>query len=590
MDFAVEALRNKVYEAVFWVDATSEASAQRSFQEIADKITQPAPKFETDAKRIEFVERKLKDWKAQFLMVLDNYDDPSAFKNHKLSEFMPYCGSGHFLVTSRISPLTQSLRKLCTFIIEVGGMEAEEAEELLVRKAFKKPPDPKSDYSYHARMIVERLGFHALAIDLSAAYILEREKPLSQFLPEFEKRKKEILDVPPDDDDWEYQKTLAGQGGAIKLAVFTSWDLSYTLLQPESEKGRAAAYLLNLLAFLYKQGISEELFWNQDKDLQWDQYPDWLKLFLDDDDQWDRHKFEDALKELRKLSLIANYTYDMKMTEGKITGISLHPLVQDWIKIRLGIEKQRKVAIEATNIAHRFLQGKKSSVETFDMRVELKPEALSYVEVCQENIAEFCKARKGKPALLLGQGELADACETFALFFEYMGKISEAEALFNTMIDWRKQYSAPSDAALLRAQSLFTEVLRLQKKFREAEQLDREVFNMRIDLLGKDPVFTEAAFKAADHHRKQLMKEALWSAHDLGWDLEGQAPMAFCEGQMANIGTALGKVEEAEKLQRMAYDGRHAILGRDKPLTLQSVNNLAHVSRLRSKARAEWPH
>ena len=45
----------------------------------------------------------------------------------------------------------------------------------------------------------------------------------------------------------------------------------------------------------------------------------------------------------------------------------------------------------------------------------------------------------------------------------------------------------------------------------------------------------------------------------------------------ADIPIALGDVEEAEKLQRDAYDGRRQILGQNNPSTLQSTNNLAHV-------------
>lgn len=520
MDFASKALEKNLYDSVFWVDATSEASAQRSFQEIAEKLTHPAPKFETDKMRIEFVERKLKEWNHDFLVIFDNYDDVSAFEKHRLPEFMPHCGLSHFLITSRLSPLSQDIVRLCAnnCVIEVGGMEESEAEELLVRRAFREPPDPGSDFSVHAKRIVKRLGYHALAIDLSAAYILEREKPLDQFLDEFDKRTKVILSTPPDSPLWEYQKRSGDQEQATNLAVFASWQLSYNLLRPEDGKGKVSAYLLNLVAFLYKQGVSEDLFWHQSSQLKEDEFPEWLEFFVDDDDQWDKWKFEDAVKDLRKLSLISSY--DPK--GDRIRNITLHPLVKDWIKMRLDREEQRIFTVEATNIVHRFLKSQKSSVETFEMGVELKAEALSYVVVCQENLAEFCKGQRGKDPKRLGEGELADAGETFALFLEYMGKISEGEALFKTLIKWRASKSTPEDRSLLRAKSLFTEILRLQKNFREAEKLDREVYDVRKSLLGED-VLDEAAFQRAGPQRKELMKETLWSAHDLGWDLEGSS-------------------------------------------------------------------
>lgn len=539
---------------MFWVDATSEASAQRSLQEIAEKLTDPAPKFETDKQRIEFVERRLNNWNGNFLLILDNYDNVSAFKTHQLPAFMPHCSSSHFLITSRLSPDSPDLDRLCSFIVEVGGMEPAEAEELLLRRAYRDGERPNSDsnYSVHAKTLVARLGYHALAIDLSAAYILEKKVPIDHFVSEFDTRKKEILNTPPSSLMWEYQRKIDDkQEQETNLAVFTSWELSYKLL-PEDENGYAAAELLNLLAFLYRQGVSEELFWKQHKHLgKDDALPEWLLGFLnEDDDQWNRSRFENALVELSKLSLIASYDHQ----GSKIKGITLHPLVQDWIKIRLGAEKQRSFTIEATNIVHRFLESQRTEVETFEMSVEHKPEALSYVVVCQENIAEFCKGREAtrarperagrpgrpaqpaipaQPALAaqrLGEGELVGAGETFALFLEYMGKVSEGEGLFQTIINWRELHSKEDDRDLLRARSLYSEILRLQKSFREAEKLDRRVYDIRKKLLGNDlnfelETFDWAAFHMAtlekDPQRLNLMKEILWSAHDLGWDLEG---------------------------------------------------------------------
>jgi len=149
----------------------------------------------------------------------------------------------------------------------------------------------------------------------------------------------------------------------------------------------------------------------------------------------------------------------------------------------------------------------------------------------------------------LGEGELADAAETFAVFYEYMGLLNVAQDIFQTLISWRKANLGPDDPALLRSTSFFTEVLRLQKNFKEAERLDRHVFGARRKILGDDHVDT------------------LWSAHDLGWDLE-----------------ALGDVERAESLQRLAAEGREKVLGPAHPLTLQSINNLAHTLRRQGKS------
>ena len=106
-----------------------------------------------------------------------------------------------------------------------------------------------------------------------------------------------------------------------------------------------------------------------------------------------------------------------------------------------------------------------------------------------------------------------------------MGKISEAEVLFTTLINWRKSNTTDEDSALLRAKSLYTEVLRLQKNFGEARRWDREVYKTRMDLLAEKgvTVFDFATYENADQLTQDLMKDFLWSSHDLGWDLEGKS-------------------------------------------------------------------
>ena len=499
-----EQLASGLFKAVFWINATSESSVKRSFQEISENLTKGSRQFVDINERVSFVKRTLESWSSEFLIVFDNYDDPSAFEEHDLRFYMPDAEKSRFLVTTRLPQSKIEGIYASSFVIEVPGMTPAEAVELLYKRAGREQP---KKIPPEAEDIVKRLGYHPLAIHLSGAYISKRKTlKLDGFLKHFEDRKDLIINKPPSGLST-YQRPLDKQEKATSLAVFTSWELSYKLLEPETEEGKLKATLLELLAFLHNQGVSEKVFLAQAPSLRKEDRPEWLESYLIDD-EWSHYAFEDAIADLRELSLISDYseTEDEEM----IDSITLHPLVRDWIILRLTSQQRTKYAIEVTNIVHRFIASYKNSVAAFEMTLPLKSEALSYVTVCEEHLSKYCSP-KSTGAVRLGEGLLSNAGEIFALFYEYMGKVTEAHTIFDRLIKWREKNLPKTDKALLRAKSLFTEVLRLQKDFNRAKEIDREVYEVRLSLLEPGQRLDDGTL---------LDEDALWSAHDLGWDLE----------------------------------------------------------------------
>lgn len=96
-------------------------------------------------------------------------------------------------------------------------MSNEEAQELL----FRRGEATKSDANLsQARGIIERLGFHALAIDQGGAYIQARTLDLDLFLEHYNKRREEVLRETP--GLWDYKRTLSTTPEIeTKLSVFT---------------------------------------------------------------------------------------------------------------------------------------------------------------------------------------------------------------------------------------------------------------------------------------------------------------------------------------------------------------------------------
>jgi len=249
-------------------------------------------------------------------------------------------------------------------------MEESEAVELLMKRAKQ---DTEANSSREAERIVHRLGYHALAIDQAGAYILKRKLKLEKFLHHFSAREELILKDVPKTALWEYRRRLNDEEKETSLSVFTSWELSYQQLLPDTEEGHMKSHLLTLFAFLHGQGVSEKIFWAHNKAIQDDEDPAWLNAFIDGDGDWDHFSFEDVLVELRDLSLILDYTE----VDEAICTVTLHPLVRDWIKLRLTTEQRREYTIEATSMVHNLLLSHRNVVEAFDMGLELKSEALS---------------------------------------------------------------------------------------------------------------------------------------------------------------------------------------------------------------------
>jgi tetratricopeptide (TPR) repeat protein len=541
MDFCRQQRGGKLFTHILWTDASSEQSVKGSFSEISRLITHHSRKFSDLDESVSYVKNTLCKWTDPWLMVLDNYDDPAAFVKNVL-DYMPDGINGHFLITSR----HRDAERLGTegTVVEINGMENDEAEELLLRRAgSSKTPENKAQ----ARHIVKRLGYHPLAIDQAGAYIKRRSKlPLHEFLDHFLAREKVILTTIHGTTP-EYTRRLNRQEKETALSVFTSWELSFQQLDPESEDGKRKASVLTMFAFLQGDVVSERVF-RAHHEIVKENPAEWVCSFLDHNGEWDHYAFEDVLLDLRDLSLILDCSED----DDDIYTVSLHPLVRDWIKLRLQAEEQQKSILEAVEMVHNLLMRHRSNVEGFDMSLRLKTETLSYVTVCEAHIATHAPNEriggKNRQPFRLGGGQLVDSGEIFALFYQYMGLLQKAQDLLGVVVSSRTQQLQPTDLKLLASSSFLTEVFRQQRMFKEAEDLDKEIYEARIRTLGREH------------------PDTLSSCHDLGWDLE-----------------ALGNIFRAEELQRTAVEGRQKLLGINHPLTLQSINNLAHTLRRQGK-------
>ncbi|KAI2465866.1 hypothetical protein F4781DRAFT_434964 [Annulohypoxylon bovei var. microspora] len=316
-------VKNK-FQHILWIDASSRASTMRGLEEISESLNDCNQAFLDSDDRVAFVKRRLTAAHLSWLLIFDNYDDPSAFD---LREYMPKGPLGNVLITSRY----QDLERIGP-VVRLSGMTRDEAVKLLFVLLGSSENDTNRTA---AAKIVKRLGYLPLAIDQAGAYMKAEGVPLENFLHYYEKSARDVLEPVP--NLWEYHESTTSESGesttnTTAKTVFTTWNLSFALLKPDTAAGASKATILSLLAFFDEHAISESFFEVYHSTNELYQQPEWMSLFTDEKGQWSSKKFDGVMREFLRLSLITSLN-----TERINTGyalISLHPLVRDWINLR----------------------------------------------------------------------------------------------------------------------------------------------------------------------------------------------------------------------------------------------------------------
>ncbi|TGO39560.1 hypothetical protein BHYA_0051g00010 [Botrytis hyacinthi] len=309
------------FEAMFWVDASSESSVIRSFEKIYAKIKRPGNDCRSGEKKLEFVKTTIRTWNFWWLIAFDNYDTPKTFS---LEDYIPHSIHGSVLVTTRHKDV-DALVENTAAAIELLGLPDKEALQLLYQQSGTKENGVNK---IHGLSVERRLRYHALAITQTGVYIKNSKLDFSAFESHYSRRRKHILKYPIPMN--RYTKSLSEFEKETALNVFTTWELSFDELEAQPKRTDLEK-LLTTLAFFDPLDISEELFSTYlSCQLPWTyKYPGFA-FCQREAGVWNRDAFADALQILESLSLIQSFHAS---TNGEYH-ISLHPLVKDWIRLR----------------------------------------------------------------------------------------------------------------------------------------------------------------------------------------------------------------------------------------------------------------
>lgn len=268
-------------------------------------------------------------------MIFDNYDAPA-----EVGRIVPYFpnGDGAIIITSRHRDV-RALGK----VIDVGGMEEEESIDLLLsRRAHERT---NTATSREAQQIVKLLGYLPLAIDQAGAYIGERNLDLSSFKKHYSDRRDRIFDQTP--TSWDYNRIITEEASIreIPQSVMTTWELSFGQLHEAKLNQQHLLKFLSIAAFIAEGSVTGDVFREYTNRVPAsDSADDWLAVFCSEG-SWDTYAYQDHLARLASLSLIQDFNI-----EGDLSFFSLHPMVKQWLQLRIPRSERRDYIREASNI------------------------------------------------------------------------------------------------------------------------------------------------------------------------------------------------------------------------------------------------
>ncbi|KAF8593261.1 hypothetical protein BDV93DRAFT_502663 [Ceratobasidium sp. AG-I] len=528
----------------YFIDATSRDTISAGLAPIAVA----AKEGETPEDALAWLASQKKRW----LLVFDNADDPKL----NLHKYFPQCTHGDIIITTRNQQVINHATGPESYC-RVGGMRPEDALQLLLKSS--RADDTEETISIGKRLI-EELGYFALALVQSGAYMRTTQCGLAEYYKIFQSARAEML-----------RNRGSVHSDSYQLSLFATWGISYRQLSDR------ATQLLHIMSFFHREGVAEAFFeaastktlsYKVDIPLNELQVATQAVIFSflgtlrTPSDEWNPLALKDLTRELRAFSLL---DYDAHSCS-----YSMHPLVQEWSRTTA---PDAKAARECTAwVLALCVKPRGNSSEDLAFRRRLLPHLLAldsdhtqmvpelaiylrsvYFEAGYEKEYEalMAIALQASRDMLGNEHPTTLTCmQNLAGAFRRQGRLEEAEALQTEVIELNKRVRGHEHPYTLTSMHNLAMTYRNQKRWQEAEGLFLEVIEARKRVIG------------AEH------RNTLWSM-----------------GQLASTYWSQGRLSEAEPLYVEVLETTKRVMGREHPDTLVAMHDLASTYERQGRLR-----
>ena len=580
------------YASIFWIEAGQKETIERDYLTIY-RLLFSRLSAGSELPTVEEAVPMVKSWfygqSGRFLVIFDSadtIDDADEISYIDLNYFIPNAPCVDVVITTRSS---QAQEMTSLEAVEVADMKPAEAVELF--RNSTKLTQTRLDVEKEIMLIVQELGYLALAITLAGSYVAATPRLRSDirlYLPEYRERRKQLLGMKA--------KKLIHRYGE---SVLSTWETSFAAVERQSG---TAARLLSLLAFLNFDDIFPALF--EQSAGEWQSY-------LSPDSPPDPYTVEAAFGVLQ--------TYSLIQWRDEQAGYAMHKLVHAWGQDRLELEQQRHLSLVALELLTEIIPSGAGNL-IFGMR--LVPHMMANFAVVSDiTIAsttidkELFNSIGAVGNFLRGLGRWSDEYEIRAFHFQKMcesagtkhpdtltsinnlalvlsdlGKYEEAEEMHRQALRLCETVLGKEHPSTLTSMNNLALVLSDLGKYEEAEEMHRQTLGLRETVLGKEHPNTLTSMnnlalvlkgqgkyeEAEEMHRQELglCETVLGKEH----------PSTLTSmNNLALVLSDLGKYEEAEEMHRQTLGLRETVLGKEHPNTLTSMNNLAGVLRDQGK-------
>ena len=559
--------------SIFWINAMSQDLVLASFKRISSLIIQPGQVLQ-DEQVIQIVLERLATWPHPWLLVFDNHDDPSSFY---LPEYFPASEQGRILVTSRHAGVSEFEYENA---IELEGLSEKEALELLFARSRAKNTQSNIE---HGKVVVRRLGFHTLAIAQAGSFLLSRGFSLNRFMDLFETQRESILKHTSQMS--EYRRQLSTSAQETILNVFTTWELSFQLLRQLNGGDERREDLLTLFAFCGPQDISEDLFRvycettphkggldpsNESQNV--------MRLSLNEGGDWDHGKFESILVEMNQMGLVqASFPED-----GGSCHIVLHPLVRDWIRMRIRTEQFQANSVVFAHIMRSIFR-RYSKVNLHDLPQSVVRTIQSHSNAYMENY-RILKQKLGLKSMTATYYKFEPADRLLWRFLAHHNQLQEAEIIVRRLLAFHETEFGVEHAEYFRSLIFLGEIFERQSNYEESEKLYRDAIKRSERYLGLEHLVTLHGMKTLSRllYRRDRGMEAVVILRCIVQIQQRVLGPEHLDTLQSLTSLALllawqGNYTEAQRMQRYISAIQERVLGPEHPEMLQTSVQLAAI-------------